>query len=794
MKKIFIFLSIFLLSFGIKAQIVQFQTTANSFPDLFYGCVLFADVDGDGDQDIFMCGGPDSPPYNEVSQLYMNNGSGHYTLKSGTPFTNVVLGVSAFADIDNDGDQDLLITGSNSSVPTRIAKLYTNDGLGNFTLVSGTPFIGVYISDVAFADVDNDNDQDVLIVGKDNSNNKICNLYKNNGIGNYTLATGTPFNAVDSCSIAFADIDGDMDQDVLIAGASSSGLISELYRNDGSGNYTIVTGTPFPVLLLPKIAFTDIDNDTDLDLFFSGWDGVNNILNLYSNDGNGNYTLVTGTPFISVGHASINFADVDTNGTNDVLLSGYNTQSSSRVTKLYTNDGNGNYTLLTGTPFTAIDDCYAAFGDIDNDGDPDLLMCGAINGTLASTALYRNTSCNISTGIDTHTACDSYTWMDGNTYSNSNNTATYLLASVGGCDSTVTLNLTINPSNSGDTLVTACDYFTWHGATHHVSNDFIYILQNEHGCDSTVTLHLTINNSNTGDTTVATCDNFMWYGINYNTTGNYTHILQNITGCDSTITMHLTINHIVGDTTASSCQHFTWYGNTYNSSGDYTKILPSTLGCDSTVTLHLTINTTNTVTDVKYACDSLIWIDGNTYTASNSTATYLLTNLAGCDSLVTLHLTIATNVNVTQNGIKLTAYPGNATYQWLDCTNGYIPLTGANSQVYTAINNGDYAVKVIQNGCIDTSACYSVTTAGIESYTQSTYKLYPNPVKNELTIENQGDINQIELYNLIGQLLQKVNSQSAFIKIDFSAYEQGVYFVKLNNVNEQTTTVRIVKE
>ena len=69
-------------------------------------------------------------------------------------------------------------------------------------------------------------------------------------------------------------------------------------------------------------------------------------------------------------------------------------------------------------------------------------------------------------------------------------------------------------------------------------------------------------------------------------------------------------------------------------------LLTNAAGCDSAVTLDLTINYSTLGTDVKTACESFTWIDGNTYTSSNNTATHILTNAAGCDSVVTLDLTI----------------------------------------------------------------------------------------------------------------------------------------------------------
>jgi hypothetical protein len=68
-------------------------------------------------------------------------------------------------------------------------------------------------------------------------------------------------------------------------------------------------------------------------------------------------------------------------------------------------------------------------------------------------------------------------------------------------------------------------------------------LTNNAGCDSTVTLHLTINHSTTGDTTATACDSLTWYGNTYDTTSTHIHLFTNKVGCDSTVTLHLTIKY-----------------------------------------------------------------------------------------------------------------------------------------------------------------------------------------------------------------------------------------------------------
>ena len=106
---------------------------------------------------------------------------------------------------------------------------------------------------------------------------------------------------------------------------------------------------------------------------------------------------------------------------------------------------------------------------------------------------------NSNSGVDIQSHCDSYTWIDGNTYTSSNNTATYTPTNIAGCDSVVTLDLTISNSNTGMDIQSHCRLYWIDGNTYTSSNNTAtYTLTNSFGCDSVVTLDLTISNSNTG--------------------------------------------------------------------------------------------------------------------------------------------------------------------------------------------------------------------------------------------------------------------------------------------------------
>ncbi|MBR5982177.1 MAG: hypothetical protein IK025_00440, partial [Bacteroidales bacterium] len=277
------------------------------------------------------------------------------------------------------------------------------------------------------------------------------------------------------------------------------------------------------------------------------------------------------------------------------------------------------------------------------------------------------TYCFTTYGTDTQSACDAYTWIDGVTYTESTNEPTFTLTNAEGCDSIVTLHLTLNSNTGIDTQI-ACDSYTWiDGITYNEStSEPTFTFTNAEGCDSVVTLHLTVNHSNTGIDEQTACDSYEWIdGVTYTeSTNEPTFTLTNAEGCDSVVTLLLTINNSnSGIDEQTACDTYTWIdGNTYTeSTTEPTFMLTNAEGCDSVVTLHLTVNHSNTGIDEQTACDSYEWIDGVTYTESTSEPAFTLTNAAGCDSVVTLHLTI----NHSSTGID-EHYTACESYEWID--------------------------------------------------------------------------------------------------------------------------------
>ena len=242
-----------------------------------------------------------------------------------------------------------------------------------------------------------------------------------------------------------------------------------------------------------------------------------------------------------------------------------------------------------------------------------------------------------------------------------------------GCDSTVILTVNIATATEGDTAATACGSFNWHGYTNLTeSGDYTDVMENAAGCDSTVTLHLTINTPTEGDTTATACGSFSWHGYtNLTESGDYTDVIENAAGCDSTVTLHLTINvPTEGDTTATACGSFSWHSYTnLTESGDYTDVIENSAGCDSTVTLHLTINTPTESDTSATACGSFSW-HGYTNLTESGDYTDVLENAAGCDSIVTLHLTV--NQPVVTEPVEVTICENDLPYHYV---NGAIDTT-----------------------------------------------------------------------------------------------------------------------
>ncbi|SFT47391.1 Por secretion system C-terminal sorting domain-containing protein [Lishizhenia tianjinensis] len=407
---------------------------------------------------------------------------------------------------------------------------------------------------------------------------------------------------------------------------------------------------------------------------------------------------------------------------------------------------------------------------------------------------------------ETVTACNTYTWATNNQTYTTSGQYVETLTNINGCDSIVTLDLTIGLPTSGTDVITACDSYTWiDGVTYTASNNTAtHTIPNALGCDSVVTLDLTINNSDAVTQTVSNCGIYTWAenGQSYFQSGQYTHTLTNINGCDSVITLDLTINldYTIADN-VNACDSYTWpvNGMTYTASGTHTENFTSVGGCDSTRILNLTVNSSTSSTQTEVACATYTWAaDGMTYTTSGQyTAT--LQTVAGCDSVVTLDLTID-NVD---NGVTFD-YPNgtfiadetspNATYQWLYCIN-YSDVNNQTGASFTPQANGDYALEVTNGVCVDTSACFTIDNVGVEQENASTFNVYPNPSNGQFNIAfNEANTGTVVVTDLQGKVISTTDFQAAtVVNLVLFNTSKGVYLVTVYG-NNGTAVERVIVE
>ncbi|MFA4907281.1 MAG: FG-GAP-like repeat-containing protein, partial [archaeon] len=142
--------------------------------------VAWGDYDNDGDLDILLTG---IQSYGtNTSKIYRNNGDNSFTEQTGISLIRVGFSSAAWGDYDNDGDLDILLTGSSSSdTGPYVSKIYINNGDNSFTEQTGIGLTGVDLSSVAWGDYDNDGDLDILLTGS-SSDGCISKIYRNDNL------------------------------------------------------------------------------------------------------------------------------------------------------------------------------------------------------------------------------------------------------------------------------------------------------------------------------------------------------------------------------------------------------------------------------------------------------------------------------------------------------------------------------------------------------------------------------------------------------------------------------------
>jgi hypothetical protein len=334
----------------------------------------------------------------------------------------------------------------------------------------------------------------------------------------------------------------------------------------------------------------------------------------YTNSGTYTYTsmsangcLNTWTLILSIHHSTSSF-------TNVTACNSYVWQANGQT---YNASGSYSYTYLNqeGCPHTA-----------------------TLNLTLGSGS---NTIVNVY-------ACEMYTWtVNGVTYTASG-TYTHTQLNSTGCIDTSTLVLSLGTTITTHIFDTACCSYTWplNGVTYTTSGIYYYITIGENGCPHFYILCIIVHPCNPVTTPIVSCGPYTWpvNGITYTASGTYTQTVLNANGCPILYTLNLTVGQAGGTTHIfdTACVSYYWplNGVTYTASGIYSHIVYDQYGCPHVYILCVIIKPASYSIIQHTANISYTWpVNGVTYTSSG-VYTATLTNAMGCDSVLTLNLTV----------------------------------------------------------------------------------------------------------------------------------------------------------
>jgi len=363
-------------------------------PNDYTNQAAVADIDNDGDLDIIWANGGNfgSPGPQQLVRVYVNNGNGVFadeTIARTGGLVGHIRGAE-FGDIEQDGDLDLILCNDFNQQP----RLLVNDGNGFFTdeTAARLPSQTLSSTRAQFGDFDNDGDLDIYINNGGTSSRFGCGqnrIWINTGSGFFVDQTASRHPTDVRCEpmdVIFGDVDGDFDIDVRTASTGSGQ--SRLYINDGSGTFSIGGGVPNDNNCY-SYDFGDIDGDGDLDLLGANANPTSiNAELLLRNNGIGGYTNVSAqiVPNPNVDDNDSKFYDYDMDGDLDLFVA----RLGGSAERIYNNNGSGLFTEVTGL-ITSVSDSSLdiVIADFDNDGRADIITAQGESGSFVN-RYYQN--------------------------------------------------------------------------------------------------------------------------------------------------------------------------------------------------------------------------------------------------------------------------------------------------------------------------------------------------------------------------------------------------------------------
>lgn len=272
----------------------SFTSQNLSIPGTSTGEMKVGDFNNDNLDDIIITGM--NANYTYIAKLYLQNNDGSFT-DTPTPFFGNSYGSILSFDANNDGNLDILLTGfSNNYIPE--TKLYLNDGYAVFTEKIDAGIAEVYFSALSAADYDNDGDEDILISGYDSTYKPFTALYNNDGNANFNINTEINLANLYWGATNFVDYDNDGDLDIFITGADENTLPHIKFYNNINNVFTEDTNanTGIYATYVSSAHWSDYDNDGDMDFVLSGLNSNNDAISKVYTNQNENLSIEDVTP------------------------------------------------------------------------------------------------------------------------------------------------------------------------------------------------------------------------------------------------------------------------------------------------------------------------------------------------------------------------------------------------------------------------------------------------------------------------------------------------------------------
>jgi len=319
-------------------------------------------------------------------------------------------GDDQWGDFDGDGDLDLVISGKTSAGPL-LTHTYENQ---YGTLVHRQDLVGIQSErssgNLGWGDYDGDGDLDLALAGYtgERDSDRTARIYQNDGNGNLVWDTQQVLTGVVNAALAWGDYDNDGDLDLVITGHDGAQGASILYRNDPTGTLTPDATVSLHGLYSGSADWVDYDGDGDLDLLLTGSDGSALHSIFYENDPVGRLTDHGSHGLPGVGSSDVAWGDFDNDGDPDLAFIGGG--GGLYCARVYRNDGTG--ALIQVAHLMDVYHGSCAWGDYDNDGDLDVAFCG-YTGVYIYTTIYRNTGSGFAGAFSLDPVSNStLTWAD----------------------------------------------------------------------------------------------------------------------------------------------------------------------------------------------------------------------------------------------------------------------------------------------------------------------------------------------------------------------------------------------